>query len=142
MFMPETKYGKYIITEVVPKEKAPWIPDFKPDELIHMQFLDSNVIEGAFYVETGWTLPGFADESHGGEHSHDYDEVIAFFGSDPENPFDLNGEMVLHIGGEVHTITKSCLIFVPKGVKHGPIDFNRIDKPIFHFSCGTGKVYF
>jgi hypothetical protein len=140
--MPETKYGKYIITEVKKKLEAPWIPKFKPDELIDMLFLDSSVIEGAFFVGSGWTLPPFAKESHGEAHSHDYDEVIAFFGSDPENPHDLYAEAEVHIGGEVHTITKSCLIFVPKGTSHGPIDFKRIDRPIFHFSCGTGKEYF
>ena len=140
--MPETKYGRYIITEVKPKKEAPWTPKFGPDELIPMLHIDSNVIDGAFYVESAWTLPPFADESRGEEHSHDYDEVLAFFGSDPENPNDLNAEAEVHIGGEVHTVNKSCLIFVPKGTKHGPIDFKRIDRPIFHFSCGTGKVYF
>ena len=140
--MPETKYGKYIITERKQKVEAPWTPKFKPDEIVPTLFLDSSIIKGAFYVESAWTLPGFAKESHGEEHSHDYDEVLAFFGSNPEKPFDLYAEAEVHIGGEVHTVTKSCLIFVPKGVKHGPIDFKRIDRPIFHFSCGTGKIYF
>jgi hypothetical protein len=142
MSMPETKYGKYIITEVIPKEEAPWAPKFKPDELIPMLFLDSRVIEGAFFVDSDWTLPAFANESHGEEHSHDYDEVLAFFGSDPENPHDLYAEAEVRLGGEVHTVTKSCLIFVPKGTKHGPIDFKRIDRPIFHFACSNAKVYF
>jgi hypothetical protein len=140
--MSETKYGKYIITEVIPKEEAPWSPKFKPDELTPMLFIDSRVIEGAFYVDSNWTLPGFARESHGQAHSHDYDEVLGFFGSDPENPHNLYAEVEIHIGGEVHTVRKSCLIFVPKGTKHGPFDFKRIDRPIFHFACGTGKQYF
>ena len=140
--MPEVKYGKYIITDVIPKEEAPWSPKFKPDELIPMLFLDSRVIEGAFYVDSNWTLPAFAKESHGQAHSHDYDEVLGFFGSDPENPHDLYAEAEVHLGDEVHTVTKSCLIYIPKGTEHGPIDFKRIDRPMFHFSCGTGKQYF
>ena len=140
--MSETKYGKYIITETIAKEEAPWSPKFKPDELIPMLFLDSRVIDGAFYVESNWTLPAFANESHGQEHSHDYDEVLGFFGSDPENPHDLCAEAEVHLGGEVHTVTKSCLVYIPKGTKHGPIDFKRIDRPMFHFSCGTSKKYF
>ena len=140
--MPEGKYGKYIITEVIPKEEAPWSPKFKPDELIPMLFVDSRVIEGAFYVDSNWTLPAFAKESHGEAHSHDYDEVLGFFGSDPENPHDLYAEAEVHLGDEVHTVTKSCLIYIPKGTEHGPIDFKRIDRPMFHFSCGTGKQYF
>jgi len=137
----ETKYGKYIITEVKKKIEAPWAPVVKPDELIRMLFLDNSVAKGAFYVESAWQLPAFANESRGESHTHDYDEVIAFFGSDPENPHDLNAEAQIHIGGEVHTVTKSCLIFVPKGVPHGPIDFKKQKKPIFHFSCGTSKKY-
>jgi hypothetical protein len=142
MNMSETKYGKYIITELKQKTEAPWTPKFKPNELIPMLFLDSRIVKGSFYVESAWTLPAFANETHGEEHSHDYDEVLAFFGSNPEKPNDLYAEAEVHLGGEVHTVTKSCLIFVPKGVRHGPIDFKRIDRPIFHFSCGTGKMYF
>jgi hypothetical protein len=140
--MAETKYGKYIITEYQEKAEAPWTPEFKPGELIPLLFLDSRVVKGAFYVESNWTMPPFANESHGESHSHDYDEVLAFFGSDPEHPHDLNGVAEVHLGDEVHTVTKSCLIFVPKGTRHGPIDFKRIDRPIFHFACGTGQVYF
>jgi hypothetical protein len=140
--MSETKYGKYIITEIKPKVEAPWTPKFKPDELIPMLFLDDSVIKGAFYVESAWTLPPFAKESHGESHHHDYDEVLAFFGTDTKNPHDLCAEAEVHIGGEVHTVTKSCLIFIPKNIPHGPIVFKRIDRPIFHFSCGTSKKYF
>jgi hypothetical protein len=140
--MDETKYGKCIITELKPKKEAPWAPKFKPDELIRGLFLDSSVVDGAFYVETNWTLPAFANETRGESHEHDYDEVLAFFGSDPENPQDLYAEADVHLGGEIHKVTKSCLIYIPKGVPHGPIDFIRIDRPIFHFACGTSTKYF
>jgi hypothetical protein len=140
--MSETKYGKYIITELKPKVKAPWIPVFTPEELIPVLFMDNSVVEGAFYVESAWTMPPFAEKTHGETHAHDYDEVLGFFGSDTENPHDLNAEAEVRLGDEVHTVTKSCLIFVPKGLPHGPIDFKRIDRPIFHFSCGMSKKYF
>ena len=140
--MPETKYGKYIITELKPKSMAPWEPVLKPEEIIPLLFLDDSVVKGAFYVECNWTLPPFANKTHGQPHKHDYDEVLGFFGSDPENPYDLGAEAEAHLGDEVHILTKSCLIFVPKGVQHGPIDFKRIDRPMFHFSCGLSKKYF
>jgi hypothetical protein len=140
--MSETKYGKYIITELKPKADAPWTPKFKPDELIPLLYLDNNVIKGAFYVESGWTMPPFAKETHGETHSHDYNEVLAFFGSNPKDPNNLNAELEVHMGDEVHKVTKSCLIFVPKNIPHGPFNFKRIDRPIFHFSCGTSTKYF
>jgi hypothetical protein len=121
--MSETKYGKYIITELKPKIEAPWSPVVKPEELIRMLFLDNSVVKGAFYVECNWTLPPFANKTHGEAHKHDYDEVLAFIGSDLENPHDLCAEAEVRLGNEVHTVTKSCLIFVPKGVQHGSVVF-------------------
>ena len=140
--MAESKYGKYIITEYKPKIKPPWAPVFTPDELTPLLFLDSSLIKGAFYVESNWTLPPFAKQVHGAAHQHDYDEVLAFFGSNPEDPHNLYAEAEVPLGDEVHIVTKSCLIFIPQGLKHGPINFKRIDRPIFHFACGTGKNYF
>jgi hypothetical protein len=51
--MSETKYGKYIITELKPKIHAPWEPKFTRDELIPVLYLDNSVVEGAFYIDTG-----------------------------------------------------------------------------------------
>jgi hypothetical protein len=140
--MAESKYGKYIITELKPKVKPAWAPVVTAEEVTRLLFLDSSVIKGAFYVESNWTLPPFAEKVHGTAHQHDYDEVLAFFGGNPEDPHNLYAEAEVHLGDEVHTVTKSCLIFIPKGLKHGPIVFKRIDRPIFHFACGTGSVYF
>lgn len=140
--MSESKYGKYIITErFEPEKKAGWEPKFTPEELVHVVRLDSNIVEGAFYVDTDWTLPPFAKETHGEAHKHDFDEVLAFFGSDPENPHELYAEAKVPLGDEIHTVTKSCLIFIPKGLMHGPITFPRIDRPIFHFGCGMTRKY-
>ena len=74
-------------------------------------------------------------------HTHDYDEVIALFGSDLNDPYDMGAEAEVLLGDEKHLITKSCLVFVPKGLKHG-LRFNRIDRPIFHFTTGPGHMYF
>jgi hypothetical protein len=140
--MAEIKYGKYIIIELKPKVRASWEPKINLEETIPILFLDNSVVKGAFYVESNWKLPAFANKTHGDPHKHDYDEVLAFFGSDPENPHDLGAVAEVHLGDEVHTVTKSCLIFIPQGLEHGPIDFKRIDRPIIHFSCGTSKQYF
>ncbi len=37
--------------------------------------------------------------------------------------------------------TRSCLIFVPPGVKHCPLLIRRVDRPIFHFSTVTSGRY-
>jgi hypothetical protein len=137
------KYAKYIITELKPKEEAPWAPVFKPEEFTTVLYLADRVIKGAFYVETAWFWPPLAESGTRGQpHQHEYDEVLAFFGSDLQNPHDLGAEMEFQINGENHLITKSCLIFIPKRILHGPPIFKRIDRPLFHFVCGTGKDSF
>ena len=72
----------------------------------------------------------------------DFDEVIAFFGTDPDDIHDLCGEVELWLGDEKHIIDKSCMVFVPAGLNHCPLRFNRVDRPIFYFTAGPGSMYF
>ncbi len=138
-----TKYGKYIITELKEKEKTPWTKEKTAKENIPVLYLDNNVIKGAFYVETAWFLPARAKrtEEDVTPHKHDYDEVLAVFGTDLKDPSDLGGELEVWLGDEKHMITKSCMIFIPKGLQHGPIRWTKMERPVFHFACGTGKNY-
>lgn len=141
--MSESKYGKYILTEFRGKVEAPWNTKSTPEEKTPLLYLDSNVIDGAFFTEAALFWPARANKKEGDvtPHVHDFDEVLAVFGTDLENPHDLCGEMVIWLGDEKHVITKSALIFIPKGLQHGPIKWNRIDRPIFHYAVGTGKRY-
>jgi len=54
---------------------------------------------------------------------------------------ELGGEIEFLMGGEKHTITKTCLIFVPKGVNHCPVLIKRIDTPIFMFEAANDQNY-
>jgi hypothetical protein len=146
--MAESKYGKYIVTR--PKDnivKPPWSPQGPAPGRI--AYLDSDVVDGAFYMECVWLMPGMKpppdvppEKLSPQAHTHDYDEILGFFGSDPENKFELGGEAELWLEDEKHIINKSCLVFIPKGMQHCPLVFTRIDKPIFHFSVGPGQMYF
>jgi hypothetical protein len=129
----ETKYGKHIIT----KSKAGKIAT---DEKTHLIYLDDDVIKGAFYLECLWFWKG-TDKAEVEAHTHDFDEVITFFGSNPEDPRDLCGEVELWLEDEKHILTESCVVFVPKGMKHGPLFIRRVDRPIFHFSSGPASKY-
>jgi mannose-6-phosphate isomerase-like protein (cupin superfamily) len=75
-------------------------------------------------------------------HKHDYDEVLCFFGTNPEDFYDLGGEAEFWIEDEKHIITRSSIVFIPAGVQHCPLSFLRVDRPIFHFTGGPGKMYF
>ena len=142
-----TKYGKYVITELKPKEgQGFWEPEYRGDELKSMLYLSDDVVKGAFYVEAAWFFPGMVIQNDSQDtikpHAHDYDEVQAVFGTNLEDPYDLGGELEFYIDGEKQVITKSCLIFLPKGLEHGPIYWRRMDRPVFHFVAGTaGKPF-
>jgi hypothetical protein len=153
--MATSKYGKYIVDALQhPKTEAPWNPPVteagggKGGRVLYM---DSNNVPGAFYMECVWAMPrpplneaGYeaAKKRGPGPHTHDYDEVIAFFGSDPINPHDLGAEVELWLGDEKHIITKTSLVFIPAGLKHAPLIFRRVDRPVFHYTTGPGKSYF
>lgn len=134
------KYDKYIITS--PKPNFWTEPGAKKDgpDVIHPTvYMDDDVLAGAFYVECNWF---WKDNKHSPPvHTHDFDEVLAFIGTDPENPEDLCGEVELWLDDEKYMLTKSCLVFVPKGLKHCPMLVRRADRPIFHFSAGTSGMY-
>ena len=142
--MAESKYSKYIIT----KSKSDLtLPDFRREDLktaadtrTPMIYLDDEVLKGAFYVECVWFWKS-VDKPEVEAHTHPFDEVITFFGSNPDDPQDLCGEVEIWLEDEKFTLTKSCLIFVPKGMKHCPLHIKRVDRPIFHFTAGTGSTY-
>ena len=74
-------------------------------------------------------------------HVHDTDEIIGFFGSNPDDPYDLGGEVEIWLEDDKHMLTRSCMIFVPAGMKHCPLTVTRVDRPIFHFTTVTGHEY-
>jgi mannose-6-phosphate isomerase-like protein (cupin superfamily) len=150
--MAASKYGKYIVSELKKNiVEAPWSPpvtSVSKGKGGRLLFLDNEVVPGAFYLECVWIVPplGGAEARPRGvsvkPHAHDYDEVLCFFGTNPEDFYDLGGEVELWLGDEKHVITKSSIVFIPAGLQHCPLTFLRVDRPIFHFTSGPGKMYF
>ncbi len=137
--MNESKYAKFIITEPLEEEHGYEEKD-PPDVHSAMAYLDGNIIKGAFYVETHWFHKPTKYSPK--KHTHGFDECLAFMGGDPEHPLELGGEVELWIEDERHVLTKSCLVYIPAGTNHCPMNILSADRPIFHFSCGmTDKAY-
>jgi hypothetical protein len=139
--MVEKKYSQYIVTRPKPNEtRAAFESNFPPPECrTRALYLDDEVIKGAFYVATSWF---WKPTDKGPEaHSHDFNEVLGFFGTNPEDIYDLCGEVELWLGGEQYLLDKSCMVHIPKGLVHCPLKINRVDRPIFHFSMGPKGMY-
>lgn len=62
-------------------------------------------------------------------------------GTDPEHPYDLDGEIEIWLDDEKYVINKSCLVFVPKGLMHCPLKITRMDRPFLHFVATSSKLY-
>jgi hypothetical protein len=147
--MAESKYSRYIITDVkmdvdLPsyRGEAGHVPDDSRKMPTRLMWLDSSIIPGAFYSETVVVWPACAGERRAAEeHTHDFTEIIGFFGTNFEDPHDLCGEIELWLEGEKHVMTRSFLAYIPAGMKHCPLIARRIEKPIMHFTMSPSKQY-
>jgi hypothetical protein len=87
--MAETKYGKYIITGA---KTDLHLPSYRRDSVeiaagdhTRLLYLDDEVIKGAFHIECTWYWKG-SEQSIVEAHTHPFDEVIAFLGTNLEDP--------------------------------------------------------
>jgi hypothetical protein len=134
------KTAKYVVTELkMPEHQQKVDPEYSKFAT-RVLWMDDQVVEGAFHMNVSWYLKAattLADRPH----THDTDEILGFFGNDPAHPHDLGGEVEIWLEDEKHVFDRSCMIFVPAGMKHCPLVFARVDRPIFHFSTITGHQY-
>jgi hypothetical protein len=151
--MATSKYGKYVITRMKPSLKeAKWtvnpIRQAGNGKDGRVLWLDNEVLPGSFYLETVWVYPRGADEPADKypqqivePHTHPFDEVLCYFGTDKQDPYDLGAVVELWLGGEKQTITTSAIVFIPKGLQHGPLIYKEVNRPFFTFSSGPGSMY-
>jgi hypothetical protein len=137
------EYGKLFVQEL---QEPPNMmdPDFRK---IYEKFskrilwMDGNVCPGAFQMNTAWYHSVPERDPIFTEHEHGYSELIGFYGSNPEDPYDLNGVIEFTIGGEAHRLTRSTLIFVSGNLAHYPMRILEVNRPIFHFSVVMNPEY-
>jgi hypothetical protein len=150
--MAKSKYAKYIVTEDRMPPEPPEMTKAMEDQTKKGKILDRTMLLGIMDAivpgctmfagcEILWGLPGGKPVSIELPHSHDFDEIIGFAGTNRNYPRELGGEIKFPMGDEVHILTKTCLIFVPKGIRHCPVTFNRIDTPIFMFETAANATY-
>jgi hypothetical protein len=139
--MAERKYENYILTDLkLPPNVQKGLGKYNQRNT-RILWLEDFVIPEAPSIILSWYWK--ADPNEGTPaHSHDFDEVVGFIGSDPQNPSDLGGHVDFWLEDEKYELTKSCLIFCPKGLRHCPLRVMRVDRPILFvaFSVTTNYV--
>ena len=104
-------------------------------------WMDSNVCEGAFQMNTAWYFAVPPRDPIFTEHEHGHDELIGFYGSDPDDPYELGGVIEFSINGEAHRLTRSTMIWIPADATHNPMRILEVRRPIFHFSIVMNPLY-
>jgi hypothetical protein len=140
--MSESRYGKYIVSELKTDRFDPEFNALYAKWATRILWMDDKIVDGAFQMNCSWYLrPPVNQMPEGNGHTHDFDEILGFFGSNPDDPYALGGEIEFWLEDEQHILTRSSLVFIPKGMKHCPLIIRRVDRPIFHFSTVTGGQY-
>ena len=153
----EGEYGKYIMQDLILPEthKNPEILARYARFGKRIHWIDGNNMPGCFQMNTSWyfgpnkpniqeavnSAVGGAVSNVSRPHVHDFDEILGFYGSNPDDMYDLGGEIEIHLNGEKHILTKSTLIYIPAGLHHVPLYINKVDRPIFHFSVVMNSEY-
>jgi hypothetical protein len=81
------------------------------------------------YIEFSWIYDMPHPNPHIHEHAHQYDEIVLHIGSDPNNPQDLGGEIEYCYDGQPLVFDTTTALFIPKGVKHGPLTWKKVTRP-------------
>jgi hypothetical protein len=90
------------------------------------------------YIEFSWIYDMPIPNPHIPEHVHDYDEIVIHIGSDARNPQDLGGEIEYFYDGAPLVFDTTTALFVPKGVKHGPLTWKKVTRPHIQMSIMLG----
>lgn len=134
---PKGTYANHWVEKYAPVDGR--LPPAPPGFLTRLLWIDDKKLSGSPYLEAVWfhTTNDTGPESH----THDFDEIIGFFGDDAEHPEELNAEISFLLGGETVSFTKSCLLYIPRGVSHSPLLVPKMDRSVIHFSGGNGGDY-
>lgn len=66
-------------------------------------------------------------------HHHDVDEYLFFLGGQlPDLTANFDAEIEIFLGPEYerHIITRPCILYIPRGFEHNPMDIRRVGKPL------------
>ncbi|WP_242905702.1 hypothetical protein [Actinomadura terrae] len=75
------------------------------------------------------------------EHVHDYDEVLLFMGDNPHDLDDLGAVAEIDLEGETYVIDTSAAIYIPRGMRHCPLGYQRVDRPLSFIALSLNPTY-
>jgi hypothetical protein len=105
--------------------------------------VDDEVVPGAqFFADTKWILPGAKGEIKlCDSHTHQFGEMLGFYGFNYDNIQDLGAEIEITIDNEKNIVDRSFAAYVPPGIQHGPIIVRNVKRPIFWVCTARAPRY-
>jgi hypothetical protein len=97
-----------------------------------MTLMSNDLVPGVnTYLEVGWIWDMPDPNPHIFEHTHRAGcrEIVLHIGSDPNNPEDLGAEIEFVVEGQPLVFDTTSGLYVPEGVKHGPLTWKRLTRP-------------
>ena len=140
------KYAKYVITD---PRLVTELAHHNFDEISGYTFpdpvyLDRDVLrEADTWLDIVWLWDPHPPDLLGA-HSHPFDEIVLLVGSDPKDLFTFGGSEIEWFMGEGEDaerflIDKTCAIYIPRGLVHGPMNFPRMVKPVLNIAIGLNS---
>ncbi len=125
-----TKYGKCIHTTDLIRE----IPHYGGKSILaHDGELDADCSIGYHCISRpmSFDIP----------HAHKFPEMLCFIGGNPLDVTDLGAEIEFTLGGEKYTITGPAVVSIPPRVKHCPIVFTKVTKPLVFLEISLTRIW-
>jgi hypothetical protein len=125
------------------KEKAvkPTTTSKRTVKVTNILHMEDDMVKDSFYVNINWQYEGYG-QAPAETHEHEWPELIAMFGCDPEHPDDVGGTYSILLGDETHYINKSTLICIPAHMKHCPWKFLEVKKPTLTITASPSGLYY
>ena len=110
-----------------------------------MTYMSDALVPGSnTYVEVSWIYDVPDPNPYVNEHAHNYNEIIMHIGTDPKDPEALGAEMTIEVEGQRLSFDRTTALFVPAGVKHAPVTWQKVTRPHIEMTimlgCGDFKL--
>ncbi len=106
-----------------------------------MTMMSNDLVPGVnTYIEMGWVYDMPEPNPHIFEHRHREGcrEIVLHIGADPDNPEDLGAEIEFVVDGQRMVFDTTAAIYVPEGVKHGPVTWKKVFRPHIQMAMVLG----
>jgi hypothetical protein len=128
--MTAAKYEKYFIKEPISMGR------FVPNLRYTSDFPDTDFTFRWHYITGPYTMEAEP-------HAHDFDQFSCFMGGNPMDIREFGAEVELFLGEERerYVINTTTIIYIPKGLVHGPLNFKTVAKPIMFMNFPLTSRY-